>query len=314
MSDPTASADPNPFSAEAMQTAAAVPESVPEAVEPAIRTWNLTKFYGRNPALYDVSVDVPVGSVCGLVGPNGAGKSTFMSMIATLLKPSAGAATVFGVDIADVSGVRPLIGHVPDVLGMYSGLTVEEYLLFFADAYRIPQDGRSDLVGALLELVDLSTKRDADVNTLSRGMKQRLGLARGLVNEPKLLLLDEPASGLDPRARVELREIILQLQRTGVTVLISSHILAELEEMCSHVLIIEAGRMVALEDLAAVEMRTVTVRFLDGTVESHGVVDDSAQAALVRSFVETGRDVVSVAVETTTLERRFMDLTRGEVN
>lgn len=281
----------------------------------AIRTYGLTKRYGTNLALDRADIDVAAGSVCGLIGPNGAGKSTLLSILATLLRPTSGDATVFGVPIARSREIRGLIGHVPDVLGVYSGITVEEYLHFFADAYRLPRDGRRDLVASLLELVDLETKRHAEVNTLSRGMKQRIGLARALLHEPKLLLLDEPASGLDPRARVELREIIAHLQRDGVTILISSHILGELEEMCSHALVIESGQVVGFEDLSGpVTGRTIRVTFADGTVESHVVAGDAAQVELVRTLVSTGREVLLVEPEGSTLERRFLELTDGRVN
>jgi ABC-2 type transport system ATP-binding protein len=281
---------------------------------PAIALRNLTKRYGAGVALSDVTVDVPVGSICGLVGPNGAGKSTLMSIVATLLRPTAGHAYVFGHHTSRVEAVRPLIGYVPDVLGTYAGLSVEEYLLFFADAYEVPADRRAGLVASLLELVDLESKRHADVNTLSRGMKQRIGLARGLVHEPRLLLLDEPASGLDPRARVELREILLQLNSGGVTVLISSHILSELEEMCSDALILERGHLVGLEDLGTEPVRQVRIGFLDGESELFDVADEEAQADLVARLVAQGRKVITVEPQASRLEDRFMRMTSGEVN
>lgn len=285
-----------------------------EPAEVAIRVSGLTKVYGSKVALDDVSFDVEDLSICGLVGPNGAGKSTLMSIVATLLKPTHGSARVFGRSIDDPAGIRRLIGYVPDVLGIYSGLTVEEYLLFFAGAYNVDADVRPALVDGLLELVDLTSKRSADLNTLSRGMKQRIGLARGLVHEPRLLILDEPASGLDPRARIELRDILRHLNTMGVTVLISSHILSELEELCTDVVMLEQGRLVAAENLVDTGERLVLVTFLDGEPEEHAVASDGAQAELVRSLVGSGRQVVSVTTATARLEDRFMRLTEGRTN
>lgn len=285
-----------------------------DAADQAIVVRNLTKRYGNHLALDDVSVAVPAGSVCGLVGPNGAGKSTLMSIVATLVRPTAGAVSVFGHRTSSPKAVRGLVGYVPDVLGTYSGLSVEEYLTFFADAYRIDRDERGPLVDGLLELVDLTTKRDADVNTLSRGMKQRIGLARGLIHQPKLLVLDEPASGLDPRARVDLRDIILELHEMGVTVLISSHILSELEEMCSHALVLEQGRLVGFEDLSVTPARIVAITFAGGAREEYPVADEAEQLALVRRLVTEGRDVLTVTEVESGLEERFLRLTKGDLN
>ena len=248
------------------------------------------------------------------VGPNGAGKSTLMSIIATLVTASTGQVEVFGVPISDTAGIRKLIGYVPDVLGTYSGLSVREYLLFFAEAYRIERDKREPLVDGLLELVDLTGKRDADINTLSRGMKQRIGLAHGLVHEPRLLVLDEPASGLDPRARIELRDIVAHLNSLGVTVLISSHILAELEEMCTDVVVLEQGSLAGAGNLRDVATRVVRITFLDGEAEEHVVESDAEQVELIRSLLAAGRPVLSAGVETTRLEDRFMRLTEGRTN
>ena len=285
-----------------------------QAALPAVAMRHVTKMYGANAALRDVSLEVAAGSVCGLIGPNGAGKSTMMAIIATLLRPSAGEVEVFGTSIGSPREIRKLIGYVPDVLGTYSGLTVEEYLLFFADAYQVAPEKRVGLVDGLLELVDLGNKRDADVNTLSRGMKQRIGLARSLVHDPRLLILDEPASGLDPRARIELRDIVAQLNTLGVTILISSHILVELEEMCTDFLVLEQGVLVGAESLAETEVRTVIVTFLDGEPESFQVSSQQEQAELVRSLVLAERQVVAVTAETTRLEDRFMRLSSGRTN
>ena len=281
---------------------------------PALRIHDLSKWYGSHVALNAVSLEVPVGAVCGLIGPNGAGKSTLMSIVATLLRPGRGSVEVFGAPITDVRAVRRLVGYVPDVLGMYSGITVEEYLRFFASAYGVAADAVAPLVDGLLELVDLDTKRDADVNTLSRGMKQRIGLARGLVHEPKLLILDEPASGLDPRARIELRDIISHLRSMGVTILISSHILGELEEMCTHAAVLERGVLVGYEDLAVELRRVVVVGFVGGASATYEVSSEAEQAALVTYLVNEGHQVLSVSTGSTRLEDRFMRLTEGRVN
>ncbi|HPB44670.1 MAG: ABC transporter ATP-binding protein [Microthrixaceae bacterium] len=280
----------------------------------AIRTESLTKTYGTNRALDSLSVQIESGTVCGLIGPNGAGKSTLMSILATLLRPTSGSAEIFGIPLTDTEAIRPIIGYVPDVLGMYSGLTVQEYLDFFAEAYRLPRDTRGATIEGLLELVDLSSKRYADVNTLSRGMKQRIGLARGLIHQPRLLILDEPASGLDPRARIELRDIINHLRELGMTVLISSHILGELEEMCTHGLIVEQGRLVGFESLADEPTRSVEVRLLDGSTKRFEVPDLAAQRDLIRSLIHEGFEVVAVTEVSTRLEDRFLRLTEGQVN
>lgn len=280
----------------------------------AVALRGVTKWYGSQRALHDVTLDLPVGSVCGLIGPNGAGKSTLMSIISTLVTASSGEIEVMGASVHDVAAVRRLIGYVPDVLGTYAGLTVSEYLHFFADAYRIEAARRDAVVDGLLELVDLETKRDADVNTLSRGMKQRIGLARGLVHDPRLLVLDEPASGLDPRARIELRDIVAQLNRLGVTILISSHILGELEEMCTHAAVLEQGELVGFESLLGDPVRTVVVTFADGPDEQFQLTSDAEQVALVRSLVDGGRAVLSVNAASTRLEDRFMRLTEGRTN
>ncbi|MGH8910143.1 MAG: ABC transporter ATP-binding protein [Egibacteraceae bacterium] len=212
----------------------------------AVRVRGLVQRYGRFVAVDHLDLDVPRGAVFGLIGPNGAGKTTTMRCLATLLVPSEGTITVCGADpVTHPRDVRRAVGWMPDVFGLYDGLTCAEYLDFFAAAYGLGPAQRQRRTGDLLELVELGHKRDADVAQLSRGMQQRLGLARTLVHDPALLILDEPASGLDPRARIDLREILLELARQGKTILISSHILSELGELCDRVGIIEAGRMLA---------------------------------------------------------------------
>jgi ABC-2 type transport system ATP-binding protein len=209
-----------------------------------IKVEGLSKTYGRRAALDGVSFEVPRGEIFGFVGPNGAGKTTTLRILAALLEPTAGRAIVDGADVVEhPDRVHDRLGYMPDFFGVYDQLTAAEYLDFYAACYRQPKTRRKKITDDLLELVGLSDRRDQSVDTLSRGMKQRLCLARALVHDPAVLLLDEPASGLDPRARVEMREILKELQRMGKTIVISSHILPELTELCTMVGIIDQGKM-----------------------------------------------------------------------
>lgn len=213
---------------------------------PVVDIQKLNVVYGRHVAVRNLSLTIPRGEVFGFIGPNGAGKTTTIKVLATLLKPTLGVVNVLGTNVAESPQVvRRNIGYVPDSFGVYEDLTVVEYLLFFAAAYRIPQENRAGTVKDVLALTDLSEKLESQVDSLSRGMKQRLGIARVLLHDPQLLLLDEPASGLDPRARIELRELLKELQRMGKTILVSSHILHELSQFCTRIGIIEGGHLVA---------------------------------------------------------------------
>jgi ABC-2 type transport system ATP-binding protein len=213
---------------------------------PIVDIQHLSVSYGRQVAVRNLSLTIPRGEVFGFIGPNGAGKTTTIKVLATLLKPTVGSVRVLGIDVkTSPQRVRRNIGYVPDSFGVYEDLTVTEYLNFFAAAYRIERDKRAGTVADVLALTDLSNKADSQVDALSRGMKQRLGISRVLLHDPQLLLLDEPASGLDPRARIELRELLKELQRMGKTILVSSHILHELSQFCTRIGIIEAGQMVA---------------------------------------------------------------------
>lgn len=204
----------------------------------------LTKVYGRRPALDSISFEVPKGEIFGFVGPNGAGKTTTIRILAALLDPTAGRAFIDGADVVQhPDRVHDRLGYMPDFFGVYDQLTAGEYLDFYAACYRQPRLRRRKVADDLLELVGLADRREQSVDTLSRGMKQRLCLARALVHDPAVLLLDEPASGLDPRARVEMREILKELQQMGKTIVISSHILPELTELCSMIGIIDQGQM-----------------------------------------------------------------------
>ncbi len=211
-----------------------------------IKVESLVKAYGKVRALDGLSFSVPKRSIFGFVGPNGAGKTTTLKIIATLLRPDAGKAWVDGHEVsAEPEQVRHSLGYMPDFFGVYSNLKANEYLEFYAQACGIPPARAKPVAGDLLQLMDLSHKAGEFVDGLSRGQKQRLCLARALVHDPPVLLLDEPASGLDPRARIEMRELLRELSAMGKTIIISSHILSELAELCTDVGIIDQGRLVA---------------------------------------------------------------------
>ena len=213
---------------------------------PAIRVRHLWHRFGRFDVLRDVSFDVHAGEIFGFIGPNGAGKTTTIRVMATLLEPMAGRVEVDGFDVTiDPESVRKIIGYMPDHAGVYERVTVREYLEFFADAYRVPTAGTTyAVVDAVMELTDLTKLRDKLVVTMSKGMKQRLQLARTLLHDPKVLILDEPASDLDPRARIEIRDLLVELRAMGKTIFLSSHILTELADVCTSVAILERGRLV----------------------------------------------------------------------
>ena len=241
-----------------------------------VETRGLTKRYDRFVALDNLNLSIEPGVVFGFIGPNGAGKTTSMRILATLLDPSAGEAYVGGYSVTrDPKAVRHVLGYMPDSFGVYDNMKVWEYLDFFAASYSVPRSRRIGLIDDLLALVDLSDKKEGYVEALSRGMKQRLCLARTLVHDPQLLILDEPASGLDPRARVELRALLRQLGALGKTVIISSHILTELADICDHVGIIERGRLLASGSVETLlrqvqQNRILAVRLLADTRLSEG--------------------------------------------
>ena len=212
---------------------------------PAVQTFGLTRMYGNIAALSGLDLTVNKGDLFGFIGSNGAGKTTTLRILSTFLAPSAGTARILGHDVVrDADAVRHVIGYMPDFFGVYKDMEVTEYLDFFGACYKIPTVQREKTVNDVLELVGLSEKKGALIGALSRGMQQRLGLARVLIHDPQLLLLDEPASGLDPRARIEMMAILQELQRLGKTIIISSHILSELQTLCNRVAIIEKGRLI----------------------------------------------------------------------
>ena len=309
-----------------------------------VRTDGLVKRYDGTLAVAGIDLAVEPGEIFGLVGPNGAGKTTTMRILATLLRPSSGEAEVAGWSVTrNPDEVRRVLGFMPDVFGVYDDMKVWEYLDFFARCYGIAPAARRRMIGDLLELVDLAGKRDAYVQTLSRGMQQRLCLAHALVHDPQILLLDEPASGLDPRARVELRELLRELRSLGKTIVISSHILPELEELCTSVAIIDRGQVLAHGRVADIERRlrfgaVLHVRILeegdalvaavdhfaadqdvvsavlldDGTIELGFRGNDIAASRLLARAIEHGIRVVTFARAASDLEELFLQVTADE--
>lgn len=251
---------------------------------PAIEISGLRKRFGKTVALDGLDLTVAPGDVYGFLGPNGAGKTTTMRILATLLRPDAGTAKILGHDV-DISGtaVRPLIGYMPDACGAYRDMMVSEYLEFFAAAYKISPDVRPKVVSDCIELTGLQHKRDELIEGLSRGMRQRLGLARCLIHDPQVLILDEPASGLDPRARIEIQEVLRVLARMGKTILISSHILSELRHLCNTIGIVHNGTMIYSGTIHDALERARTARRLEiRLVDRH---DDACLALEARPEV-----------------------------
>ena len=304
-----------------------------------IETRQLTKVYGTLHAIKSLDLKLDRGDVFGFIGPNGAGKTTTMRILATLLNPTSGEAYVCGHSIyKNPKEIRRSIGYMPDFFGVYDDMKVIEYLEFFAAAYRIKGAERRKVCDQVLELVDLGYKRDELVTSLSRGMTQRLGLARVLLHDPQVLLLDEPASGLDPRARIEIRGLLKELRSMGKTIMVSSHILPELADICNKVGIIERGELLVNSDVADVMRRvrrqTVLKIAVVGTVdaaarliEQHPTVDtvtsDGTQLTVtlkseVQDYSELPTTLVTAGFKLTlfkeeelNLETAFMELTKG---
>ncbi|MBV8779956.1 MAG: ABC transporter ATP-binding protein [Phycisphaerae bacterium] len=273
-----------------------------------IKTVNLTKRYGTLVALSNLNLEIGEGDCFGFIGPNGAGKTTTIKILATLLQPTWGEARICDFVVGYQSRlIRPLIGYVPDYFGAYEDMVVQEYLEFFAAAYNINGAARTKIVNDVLELTDLGYKRDALVDGLSRGMKQRLSIARVLVHDPKLLLLDEPAGNLDPRARIEMRELLKELRRMGKTILISSHILPELADLCNTVGIIERGELLYSGPVSDIVRRART-----GTVIHVKVANNTEQAAAMLSTLppvqsaDIENDTIVVALKADSNEQPFI--------
>src|SRR5437870_10490710 len=236
---------------------------------PAVQTYGLTRMYGNIAALNSLDLTVHKGDLFGFIGSNGAGKTTTLRILATFLGPSGGTARVLGHDVVrDADAVRHVIGYMPDFFVVYKDMDLTEYLDFFGACYKIASSQREKTVNDVLELVGLSEKKGALIGALSRGMQQRLGLARVLIHDPQVLLLDEPASGLDPRARIEMMAILQELQKMGKTIIISSHILSELQTLCNRVAIIEKGRLIYSGPVQGVRDQMSTGRIIWARVTS----------------------------------------------
>jgi ABC-2 type transport system ATP-binding protein len=304
-----------------------------------IEVRDLTKKYGELFAIHKIDLKLEKGDVFGFIGPNGAGKTTTMRILATLLNPTWGEAYVGGYSIyTKPKEIRRIIGYMPDFFGVYDNMQVIEYLEFFAAAYRIKGPDRRKICNEVLELVDLGYKRNELVTSLSRGMTQRLGLARVLLHDPQVLLLDEPASGLDPRARIEIRGLLKELRNMGKTIMVSSHILPELADICNKIGIIERGELIVNSDVADVmrQVRQQTVLRIDVAgdrdaaarlLEQHDFIEaieiddkglratlitgDHDYSVLSRLLVESGHALTQFGEEEINLETAFMTLTKG---
>lgn len=308
-----------------------------------IEVRRFTKRYGEFLAVDDLSFTIPAGDIFGFIGPNGAGKSTTIRFLATLLRPTSGEAHICGHSVVhQPMDVRRVIGFMPDDFGVYDGMKVWEFLDFFAVAYEIPYAHRKKIIGQVLELLDLTTKRDEYVNGLSKGMKQRLCLAKTLVHDPPVLILDEPASGLDPRARLEMKALLTELKGMGKTILISSHILSELADFCTSIGIIERGKLLAAGSMQDIQRQLRTHRVLKVGVSGEGVKraeallrddpgvrgvqaydhtlscefegEEEDKVRLLGRLISGGVQVHSFAEQELSLEEVFMMITKGVVN
>lgn len=308
--------------------------------KPAVETFNLTRLYGEMVALNNLSLVVNRGDLFGFIGSNGAGKTTTLRILATFLAPSGGRAEVCGHDVVkDADAVRHVIGYMPDFFGVYKDMEVTEYLDFFGACYKIPSAQREKVVNDVLELVGLTEKKGALIGALSRGMQQRLGLARVLIHDPQVLLLDEPASGLDPRARIEVMAILQELQRLGKTIIISSHILSELETLCNRVAIIEKGKLIYTGPVQGVRDqmasgRVVWVRVssdpeqamallkgrpevtevapVDGRLKITLASHDTDHSVVAEVLVKGGARLTDLREDELGLEEVFLRVTKGE--
>jgi len=306
----------------------------------AVQTHGLGRMYGSLAALSNLDLTVNKGDLFGFIGSNGAGKTTTLRILATFLTPTAGRAVVLGHDVVrDADAVRHVIGYMPDFFGVYKDMEVTEYLDFFGACYKIPTTKREQTVKDVLELVGLSEKKGALIGALSRGMQQRIGLARVLIHDPQVLLLDEPASGLDPRARIEVMAILQELQRMGKTIIISSHILSELQTLCNRVAIIEKGKLiysgpvqgvreqmstgtvmwvrVSTEPQQAVELlktrpEVAEVEQIDGEIKITLTAHDVDHGVVADVLVRGGARLLELREDEMGLEEVFLRVTRGD--
>jgi ABC-2 type transport system ATP-binding protein len=307
---------------------------------PAVQTIGLTRHYGAMTALNALDLTVNQGDLFGFIGSNGAGKTTTLRILATFLSPSVGQAIVLGHDVVrDADAVRHVIGYMPDFFGVYKDMEVTEYLDFFGACYKIPTAQREKTVNDVLELVGLSEKKGSLIGALSRGMQQRLGLARVLIHDPRVLLLDEPASGLDPRARIEMMAILQELQKMGKTIIISSHILSELQTLCNRVAIIEKGKLIYAGPVQGVRDQMATGRVVwvrvssdqaqaidilkaraevteaateDGAVKVTLASHDTDHSIVADALVRGGARLIELREDELGLEEVFLRVTRGE--
>jgi len=311
-----------------------------DAAAPAVQTHELTRTFGAMEALTALNLTVNRGDLFGFIGSNGAGKTTTLRILATFLTPSGGRAEILGHDVVrDADRVRHLIGYMPDFFGVYKDMEVTEYLDFFGACYKIPAAQREKTVGDVLELVGLSEKKGSLIGALSRGMQQRLGLARVLIHDPALLLLDEPASGLDPRARIEMMAILQELQRMGKTIIISSHILSELQSLCNRCAIIERGKLIysgpikgvnaaasdarafwvrvdgspeAARELLVQRPETAGVEIVDGRLKVTLSGPDGDGGYIADTLVRAGTRLLELREDEIGLEEVFLRVTKGE--
>jgi len=302
---------------------------------------NLTKSYNKFVAVKNLNLTIEEGDTFGFIGPNGAGKTTTIRILATLLAPTSGQANINGVDVVEHPyAIKRIVGYMPDSFGVYEGMRLREYLDFFGAAYKIPKKKRQTIINDVLELTDLTSKADDFVSAFSRGMKQRCCLAKTLIHDPKVLLLDEPASGLDPRARIEFRELVKTLSDMGKTTLISSHILSEMGDMCNKIGIIERGELIKAGDYREIrgalrharEIRLIVIEGGDTAAqvldETEGVsnVDRSGNefqfetnlghaelAQLHEKLFQRGVKILFFQEEESTLEDVFLEVTKGGI-
>ena len=317
-----------------------MPDAAPPSI-PAVQTSNLTRVYGSMVALNNLDLTINQGDLFGFIGSNGAGKTTTLRILATFLAPSGGSAAVLGHDVVkEADAVRHVIGYMPDFFGVYKDMEVTEYLDFFGACYKIPAAKREKTVDDVLELVGLSEKKGALIGALSRGMQQRIGLARVLIHDPKVLLLDEPASGLDPRARIEMMAILEELKRLGKTVIISSHILSELQSLCNRVAIIEKGKLIYAGPVQGVREQMFTGRIVwaklrdgdldqaigflklrpeisqieavDGELKLTMIDHEADHSCVPEVLVTNGFKLLELREEEVGLEEVFLHVTKGE--
>ncbi len=316
------------------------PSPATAAPAPAVQTFQLSRIFGSIVALSGLNLTVNKGDLFGFIGSNGAGKTTTLRILATFLAPSGGRAEVLGFDVVkQADAVRHVIGYMPDFFGVYKDMEVTEYLDFFGACYKIPSSKREKTIQDVLELVGLSEKKGTLIGALSRGMQQRLGLARVLIHDPQLLLLDEPASGLDPRARIEMMAVLQELQRLGKTIIISSHILSELQTLCNRVAIIEKGKLiysgpvqgvrdqmssgkifwitVGGETARAIELlksrpEVASTEASDGQVKVTLINHETDPGFLAETLVHGGVRVHGLWEDELGLEEVFLRVTRGE--